>query len=122
MIAEIIEICPTTTRKWIQQGALFVDVREKNEVEEVAFKVDNLLNIPLSEFENRFREIPKNTSIVMVCRTGDRSLRATNYLLNAGYNNKRVVNMKHGLAHWIQKGFGTNGELETGKTQNGSVI
>jgi hypothetical protein len=30
------EICPTTTQTWVKDGALFVDVREKDEVTQLA--------------------------------------------------------------------------------------
>lgn len=101
------EICPTTTQEWVKNGALLVDVREKDEVEELAFDVPNIINIPLSEFEERFNEIPKDRDVVMVCKGGGRSLRAAGFLVNHGYTN--VVNMQHGIARWVQKGFPTKG-------------
>jgi len=73
------EICPTTTQKWVKNGALLVDVREKNEVAELVFDVPNLINIPLSEFEDRFNEIPKDKEVVLVCSVGTSSLRAAGY-------------------------------------------
>jgi rhodanese-related sulfurtransferase len=104
------EICPTTTQAWIEKGALLVDVREQNEVDELAFVAPKLMHIPLSEFEERYTEIPTNVPVVVVCRVGERSLRAANFLQNHGYN--RVVNMKMGLVRWVQKGFPTKGDTE----------
>jgi len=104
------EICPTTTQAWIEKGALLVDVREQNEVDELAFAAPKLMHIPLSEFEERYTEIPANVPVVVVCRVGERSLRAANFLQNHGYN--RVVNMKMGLVRWVQKGFPTKGNTE----------
>ncbi|MBL0024072.1 MAG: rhodanese-like domain-containing protein [Saprospiraceae bacterium] len=101
------EICPTTTQEWVKKGALLVDVREKDEVSALAFDVLNIINIPLSEFEERFYEIPKDKDVVMVCKDGGRSLRAAGFLVNHGYTN--VVNMQHGMARWVQKGFPTKG-------------
>jgi len=101
------EICPTTTQEWVKKGALLVDVREKDEVAELAYDVPNIINIPLSEFEERFNEIPKDKDLVMVCKGGGRSLRAAGFLVNHGYTN--VVNMQHGIARWVQKGFPTKG-------------
>ena len=54
------EICPTTTQTWVKEGALLVDVRENDEVAELAYDVPNLLHIPLTQFEERFQEIPKD--------------------------------------------------------------
>lgn len=114
------EICPTTTQEWVKNGALLVDVREKDEVAELAYDVPNIINIPLSEFEERFNEIPKDKDVVMVCRGGGRSLRAASFLINHGYNPNKVVNMKHGIIRWVQKGFPTKGNTASvlGNTQN----
>lgn len=103
------EICPTRTQEWIDDGALLIDVREKAEVKQLCFDVPNIINIPLSEFEERFLEIPKDQKVVMVCKDGYRSLRAAGFLINHGYGN--VVNMKHGIIRWIQKGFSTRGDI-----------
>jgi rhodanese-related sulfurtransferase len=105
------EICPTTTQRWVANGALLVDVREANEVAELAYDVPNLMHIPLTQFEERFTEIPKDRDVVMVCKSGGRSLRAAGFLVNHGYD--KVVNMKHGLIRWAQKGFPTKGDTSS---------
>jgi rhodanese-related sulfurtransferase len=107
------EICPTTTQGWVKKGALLVDVRERDEVEQLAYNVPNIINIPLSEFEIRYRELPVDKDLVMVCRGGGRSLRAAGFLINNGYNPANVVNMKHGIIRWAQKGFPTTGDTST---------
>lgn len=105
------EICPTTTQEWVKNGAVLVDVREMDEVNELAFDVPHILHIPLSEFEERYAEIPTNQDVVMVCKSGGRSLRAAGFLINHGYH--QVVNMQHGLSRWVQKGFPTKGDNST---------
>lgn len=112
-----IEICPTTTYKRVQEGALLVDVRENDEVQELAYDVPNILQIPLSEFEERFNEIPQDREVVLVCRSGGRSLKATYYLMNHGYTN--VANMQHGMLRWAEKGFPIKGNSST-KNATGS--
>ena len=102
------EICPTTTQEWVKNGALLLDVGEKDEVEQLAYEVANIINIPLSEFEERFKEVPKDKDVVVVCEGGGRSLRAAGFLVNHGYTN--VVNMQHGIARWVAKGFPTKGD------------
>lgn len=102
------EICPTTTQEWVKNGALLVDVREKDEIESLSYDVPNIINIPLSEFEDRYTEIPNDRDVIMVCRSGGRSLRAAGFLLNHGYT--KVMNMEHGLIRWVQKGFPTKGD------------
>tara|TARA_R110002050_G_scaffold300722_2_gene471926 strand:+ start:69521 stop:69985 length:465 start_codon:yes stop_codon:yes gene_type:complete len=105
------EICPTTTKGKVSNGALIVDVRENNEVSQLAFDVPNIMHIPYSEFESRFTEIPKDTEVVMVCSEGDRSLKTTYLLMNNGYEN--VFNMSNGLTKWAQKGFPTIGDVSS---------
>lgn len=105
---EVKEICPTTANGWLSEGAIMVDVREKDEVEELAYDVKGLLHIPLSELEERFSEIPKDKNIIMACRSGARSMRATGFLMNHGYEN--VSNMQSGILGWSEKGFPVIGE------------
>ena len=107
----VTEICPTKTQILVKNGALLVDVREPNEVHQVAFDVPNIIHIPLTQFEERFTEIPKDKEVVMVCKDGNRSLRATGFLVNHGYD--KVINMKHGLIRWVQKGFPTKGDTSS---------
>lgn len=45
------EIGSTTTQAYVKRGALFVDVREKQEVAELSFDVPSIINIPLTEYE-----------------------------------------------------------------------
>ncbi|HOZ70775.1 MAG TPA: rhodanese-like domain-containing protein, partial [Chitinophagaceae bacterium] len=67
------EICPTSTQVWVKRGAILVDVREQNEVEQLAFDVPSIVNIPLSEFEIRYKELAMDKELVIVCRSGSRS-------------------------------------------------
>ena len=107
------EICPTSAQKWIEEGALMVDVREPEEVAALAYDVPDLLHIPLSEFEDRYREIPQDRKVVVVCKGGGRSLKATYFLINNGYDSERVVNMQHGIIRWVQRGFPIIGDPAT---------
>lgn len=112
------EICPTTTQEWVKRGAVLIDVREKDEVEQLAYDVPNIINIPLSEFEDRYTEVPKDKEVVVVCKSGGRSLRAAGFLVNHGYAN--VVNMQHGMIRWATKGFPTKGDTSSVLENNAS--
>ena len=107
----VTEICPTKTQTWIANGAILVDVREKVEIDNIAFDVPNIIHLPLSEFESRYTELPKDKELVIVCRAGIRSLKAAAYLLENGYDEDKVVNMKHGIIRWIQKEYPTIGSV-----------
>lgn len=97
------EIFPAEAFAKSKQGALFVDVREKSELEAEAYDVPNLLHIPLGELELRFHEIPSDQDVVVVCRGGVRSLRAVHFLISQGYDN--TANMKQGILGWMREGF-----------------
>ena len=103
------EVCPTTTRRLIAEGALLVDVRELAEVAQVAFDVPGVLLLPLSELEQRFAELPRERELVLVCQVGERSLKATYFLMCQGYT--RVANLEGGLLKWARKGFPIKGAL-----------
>lgn len=108
-LAQARECCPTSTRKRIEfKHALLVDVRERVEFEKLSLDVPDLLNIPMSEFEQRFSEIPRDREVVMVSADGHDSLRATYYLMREGYED--VLNMTDGIAKWIFRGFPVKGD------------
>ena len=97
------EILPVEAFAKAKQGVLFVDVREKSELEAEAYDVPNLLHIPLGELELRFAEIPNDRDVVIVCRGGVRSLHALHFLIGQGYTN--AANMKQGILGWMRAGF-----------------
>lgn len=72
-----------------------VDVREVNEVAQG--KIPGAIHIPLGLLEFRMNELNKNKTYVMVCRSGGRSSRATQFLEYYGYN---VINMQGGMSAW----------------------
>ncbi|MDL2338662.1 MAG: rhodanese-like domain-containing protein [Pseudomonadota bacterium] len=101
------EVCPTTTRRLLAEGALLVDVREHTEVAQLAFDVPGVVEMPLSELEQRFAELPRDRELVLACQTGPRSLKAIYFLMYQGY--AKVSNMEGGLFKWASKGFPIKG-------------
>ncbi len=67
----------------MDQGALVVDVRTPGEWEEGHCEASQLL--PLNELPARFEELPKDKTLLMVCRSGGRSEQATLFLKSMGY-------------------------------------
>jgi rhodanese-related sulfurtransferase len=106
------EVCPTTTRRLLSEGALLVDVREFAEVAQVAFDVPGVLLMPMSELQQRFAELPRDRDLVLVCQVGQRSLKATYFLMYHGYT--RVANMEGGIVKWARKGFPIRGAVPLG--------
>jgi NADPH-dependent 2,4-dienoyl-CoA reductase/sulfur reductase-like enzyme/rhodanese-related sulfurtransferase len=72
-------------RGLVEQGATFIDVREKNEFERG--HLVNAINIPLSELRERVDEIPRDKPVYLHCRSGQRSYNAVKMLQNLGFAN-----------------------------------
>ncbi len=118
MLAEAREVCPTTTLRMSRNGALLVDVRERDEIDRLAFDVPQVVAMPMSEFEQRCGELPRDRELVMVCAVGERSLKATYFLMYRGYAN--VQNMKGGIARWARKGFAVKGDVSAAQAPAGT--
>lgn len=108
MLEQAQEVCPTTTQRLLQEGYTLVDVRERDEITQLAFDVPNLIIMPLSELEQRYAELPTDKPLILACRQGVRSLKATYFLMHKGYSN--VTNMKFGIERWVVKGFPIQGD------------
>ncbi|MBZ9700901.1 MULTISPECIES: rhodanese-like domain-containing protein [unclassified Mesorhizobium] len=105
------QICPTTTRRRVAEGALLLDVREQAEIDRLAFDVPNIIRIPLGELEKRYVELPRDRELVLACQSGGRSLKATYFLMFQGFD--KVANMEGGMAKWASKGFPVKGEASS---------
>ncbi len=89
-LSEILEKDPKT---------VLIDVREEDEFNDV-----NLAGklIPMSVFEDRFAEIPKDAPVVYVyCRSGRRSRTAIEFLKSKGYAN--CFNVTGGILAWLNE-------------------
>ena len=81
--------------------AVLVDVREPNEYDEL--HAEGALLLPLSELEARYAELPKDKPLLMICRSGARSARAGEFLLQNGYGD--VTNLAGGTLAWNEAGL-----------------
>lgn len=88
-----------------EQGALLVDVREQGEWDEA--RIPGAVLVPLGEVAARLDELPRDRDLVVFCRSGGRSARATRYLLDQG---RRAVNVAGGIMDWAKAGY----DLERG--------
>lgn len=80
------------------EKVVIIDVREVDEV--TAGKIPGAVNIPLGLIEFRMPELDKSKEYIMVCRSGARSGRATQFLEYYGFN---VMNMTGGMMAWEGK-------------------
>ena len=78
---------------------VLIDVREPYEWE--AGHLDAATHIPLAQVPQRLADIPKDKEVVMICRSGGRSGRAQEYLMQQhGYT--RVKNLIGGMQGWAR--------------------
>src|SRR3989344_2743930 len=88
-----------------KEGALIIDVREPDELVELAYDVKDVKNIPLGELESKLAEVPKDKQVIVVCKKGGRSSQAYELLKGKGFEN--VANMEGGIDAWSEKGLPT---------------
>lgn len=84
-------------------GAFILDVRQPEEWND--YHVPGSTLIPLDQLPNRLSEIPKDQTVVVVCRSGNRSQAGRDILLKAGFD--RVTSMAGGLSTWRNLGYPT---------------
>lgn len=83
------------------EGAFFLDVRTQEEWAD--FHIAGSTLIPLSELTDRLDELPRDQDIVVVCRSGHRSLTAANILQQAGFT--RLSSLSGGLQAWLDANY-----------------
>jgi rhodanese-related sulfurtransferase len=78
----------------------FLDVRTESEF--LSGHIENSIHIPLQELPTRLDEIEqlKQKDIIVYCRSGARSGKATNILIK---NNFKVQNLSGGILDWEGK-------------------
>lgn len=79
---------------------VLIDVREPDEF--AAGHIPEATLIPLGQLSSRLSEIPKDKTVVAVCRSGNRSGQATELLRQAGFD---AHNMSGGMISWEQAGY-----------------
>lgn len=104
---KINEISPLEVKELIATGALFIDVREKIEIEELAFNVSNLQHIPFRVFDEQYQEIPKDRQLILACHSGIRSLRVAEFLVIQGWNAENIYNLEGGIIAWTASKLST---------------
>lgn len=84
-------------KQMIDNNEVFLlDVRTKEEFD--AGYIEGAILIPDYELASRLSEVPDDAKILVYCRSGRRSVDASNILLDAGYTD--VYNMLGGINEW----------------------
>ena len=91
---------PTVTVSELLDDVLMVDVREPDEW--AAGHAPGAVHIPMGDVPARLDELPvTDDSLAVVCRSGGRSGRAVQWLLQQGFD---VVNVEGGMQSWLRQG------------------
>lgn len=97
--AEMPEINADEAIDLVADGALLIDVREQDEWDAGHAPTAQLL--PMSALKDRLDEVPTDRQVLIVCHSGGRSARVTNFLLAEGYD---AVNVVGGMTAWAAAG------------------
>jgi rhodanese-related sulfurtransferase len=91
---------PTTVAALGDPNIQVVDCREQDEWDDA--HAEGMTLIPLSEMGQRLGELDRNRPLIVVCRSGNRSLNATRQLVEIGFTD--VKSMRGGLIAWAEQG------------------
>ena len=77
-------------------GPFVIDVREKWELEVAS--IPDVLHIPMGEIPARLGELDASREIVVMCRSGGRSMQVAQFLARNGFQS--VANLTGGILAW----------------------
>jgi rhodanese-related sulfurtransferase len=105
-MAELRDVNVAEALELIEDGALLLDVREDHEWE--AGHAAQAQHIALSEVPDHVDSFAKDRLVVAVCRSGTRSARAGQFLVEQGFE---VVNVEGGMLAWASEGAPLVGDV-----------
>jgi adenylyltransferase/sulfurtransferase len=96
----ISELTPLELRRRLDAGETLtvLDVREPWEC--AIARLPASINIPLDELPQRLRELDAQATTIVMCKSGGRSRRATQFLAGAGF--AQAINLAGGIDAWAR--------------------
>ena len=98
--AAVPEVSAQEGRALVDAGATLLDVREHDEW--TAGHATGAQFVPLGEVDRRLTELERERRVVVMCRSGQRSARATAFLRVQGFD---AVNLAGGMRAWATAGL-----------------
>ena len=80
---------------------LVIDVREQDEYNDS--HIPGITLIPMSTIADRLAEIPKDKTVIVTCRSGNRSSQVASFLREQGFTN--IHDMAGGIVAWQNAGL-----------------
>ncbi len=84
-------------------NVLLLDVRTQGEYRAGHIKNSVLIPVQVLAAEHEKINGHKTEQIIIYCRSGNRSVTASNILLGKGFKN--IYNLKGGIKDWVKNGF-----------------
>jgi rhodanese-related sulfurtransferase len=97
---------PEVSPGWTQQhrdDIRLIDIREADELVGKLGQIPEVEHIPMGELDEEAADWSRDQKIVLLCRSGGRSGRATNRLRKLGFT--RIASMAGGMIRWNEEGF-----------------
>jgi rhodanese-related sulfurtransferase len=96
----VAEITPTefVARRERGESLTLLDVREDWELGVAS--VPDVVHIPMGEVADRLGELDRGREVVVLCRSGRRSLQVANFLQQNGF---QAVNLAGGILAWSRE-------------------
>jgi len=94
----VTEMSPTElkARRDAGTGPRVLDVREGWELD--VARIPDVLHIPMNEIPGRLIELPREEELIVMCRSGGRSMQVAQFLARNGFT--QVANLTGGILAW----------------------
>ncbi|GAB4573151.1 MAG: rhodanese-like domain-containing protein [Anaerolineae bacterium] len=92
------------------EDVVLLDVRTQQEWDIDGHAAQAML-IPLDQLPQRYTELDPNDTIIVVCRSGNRSQTASQFLREQGFS--RVTEVERGMRNWVAQGLPVECAVET---------
>jgi rhodanese-related sulfurtransferase len=95
------EITPSQlqARRVAGTGPVVIDVREAWELQLAS--IPGVLHIPMNEIPAKLADLDKDSEIVVMCRSGGRSMQVAQFLARNGF--RSVANLTGGILAWSRE-------------------
>jgi thioredoxin len=99
-----INLNPNDFKAEIEQNAgIILDVRTPNEVSTGQIENASTIDFYDENFKDKIAKIQKDKTVYVYCKSGGRSSKAAQLLVNAGQS--KVINLQGGIMAWKREGF-----------------